>query len=257
MFLVRRKDLPRDGPGPLRLTGYGGFNVSLQPKLTAVDAAWLHAGGVLAVANVRGGGEHGRDWHAAATRTRRQNAFDDYIAAARWLVSAGYTTPGRLVSRGNSNGGLLVAVTAMQASDAFGAVFFRAPVLDMLRFPALGFLGASTVEFGSPDDPTEGAYLAGYSPYHNIRADRHYPAMAFVAALDDQVAPPYDPVKMVARLQAETSIGGPCLLQALRASGHAGGATRTALIEQDVDELSFCWSALDVTPSCTGENRDG
>ena len=122
----------------MRLSGYGGFNISFEPTLSALNAAWLQMGGVLAYANVRGGGEYGRAWHEAAIKTRRQNAFDDYIAAARWLVSAGYTTPSRLASRGNSNGGLLVAVTAMQAPEAFGAVFCRVPTLDMLQFTRYG-----------------------------------------------------------------------------------------------------------------------
>jgi prolyl oligopeptidase len=246
IFIIHRKDLPRDGRRPVRLSGYGGFNISVEPRFTAVNAAWLKLGGVLAFANVRGGGEYGRAWHQAAIKTRRQNAFDDYIAAARWLVSAGYTTPSRLASRGNSNGGLLVAVAAMQAPDAFGAVFCRAPTVDMLRFPSFGHMSSSTVEYGSPDDPVEGAYLAGYSPYHNVRADRPYPLMMFVSALNDRLAPPYDPLKMVARLQAEGTRGGPYLLLPLRASGHSGGTTLTALVEQEVDELSFyCW-ALDV-----------
>lgn len=246
MFIVHHKDLPRDGRRPVRLSGYGGFNISLQPRFTPVAAAWLQLGGVLAFANVRGGGEYGRDWHEAARTTRRQNAFDDYIAAARWLVSAGYTTPSRLASRGNSNGGLLVAVAAMQAPEAFGAVFCRAGTLDMLRFPMFGHLSAATVEYGSPDDPVEGRYLAGYSPYHNVRADQPYPVMLFVSALNDRLAPPYDPLKMVARLQAEATAGQPCLLLPLRASGHGGGTTLSALVDQDVDELSFyCW-ALDV-----------
>ena len=228
-------------------------NISVEPRFTAVTAAWLRLGGVLAFANVRGGGEYGRTWHEAATKTRRQNAFDDYIAAARWLVSAGYTTPSKLASRGNSNGGLLVAVTAMQAPEAFGAVFCRAPILDMLRFPRFGFLSSATVEHGSPDDPVEGAFLAGISPYHNVRADRRYPVMMFVPALNDRNAPPHDPLKMVARLQAEAKQGGPYLLLPLRDSGHGGGATLTALIEQDVNELSFyCW-ALDVPPPSPGE----
>ena len=242
MFIIHRKDLPRDRPLPVRLSGYGGFNISVEPRFSAVNAAWLKLGGVLAYANVRGGGEYGRAWHEAGRKTRRQNAFDDYIAAARWLVSAGYTTPAKLASRGNSNGGLLVAVAAMQAPDAFGAVFSRVPTLDMLR------IRSATVEFGSPDDPVEGAYLAGYSPYHNVGADRRYPIMMFVSALNDRVAPPHDPLKMVARLQAEATQGGPYFLLPLRDSGHGGGTTLTALIEQDVDELSFyCW-ALDVAP---------
>ncbi|SEM88090.1 prolyl oligopeptidase [Stigmatella aurantiaca] len=248
MFLVHRRDLPRDGRQAVRLSGYGGFNIALEPRYSALNAAWLKLGGVLAFAHVRGGGEYGRAWHEAACKTRRQNAFDDYIAAARWLVSAGYTTPSKLVSRGNSNGGLLVAVTAMQAPEAFGAVYCRAPILDMLRFPNFSHLSSATVEFGSPEDPVEGAYLAGYSPYHNVRADRRYPVMAFAPALNDQVAPPHDPLKMAARLQAEGTQGGPYLLLPLRDSGHGGGTTLTALIEQDADELSFyCW-ALGLAP---------
>lgn len=248
MFIVHHKDLPRDGQRPVRLSGYGGFNISLQPRYTPVAAAWLQLGGVLAFANVRGGGEYDRGWHEAALKTQRQNAFDDYIAAAHWLVSAGYTTPSRLASRGNSNGGLLVAVAAMQAPEAFGGVFCRAGTLDMLRFPAFGHLSSATVEYGSPDDSVEGPYLAGYSPYHNVRADRRSPVMLFVSALNDRLAPPYDPLKMVARLQAEATAGGPFLLLPLQASGHGGGTTLTALVDQDVDELSFyCW-ALDVAP---------
>jgi prolyl oligopeptidase len=248
MFVVHRKGLPRDGARPVRLSGYGGFNISVEPRFSAVNAAWLKLGGVLAFANVRGGGEYGRAWHEAAVKTRRQNAFDDYIAAARTLVSAGYTRPSRLASRGNSNGGLLVAVTAMQAPEAFGAVFCRAATLDMLRFTEFGFGSGTTTEFGSPDDPVEGAYLAGYSPYHNVRADRRYPVMTFVTALNDRIAPPYDPLKMVAGLQAQAPRGGPYFLLPLRDSGHGGGTTLTALVEQDVDELSFlCW-ALDISP---------
>jgi prolyl oligopeptidase len=123
----------------------------------------------------------------------------------------------------------------------------------MLRFPEFSFLSAAVVEYGSPDDPVEGAYLAGYSPYHNVRGARRYPVMAFVPALNDRNAPPYDPLKMVARLQAEAKQGGPYLLLPLRESGHHGGSTLTALIEQDVEELSFyCW-ALDVIPPSAGE----
>ncbi|MFG2298346.1 prolyl oligopeptidase family protein [Streptomyces sp. NPDC048603] len=248
MFVVHDKDLPRDGRRPVRLSGYGGFNIAMEPRWAPVNAAWLKLGGVLAFANVRGGGEYGRGWHEAAVKTRRQNAFDDYVAAARHLVSTGWTTPDRLVSRGNSNGGLLVTVAAMQAPDAFGAVYSRVPVLDMLRFPRFGHLAAATVEYGDPDDPVEGPYLAGYSPYHTIRADRRYPVMMFASALNDRNAPPHDPLKMAARLQAEAAGGGPYLVLPLRDSGHSGGTTATALIEQDVDELGFCCWALGITP---------
>ena len=143
------------------------------------------------------------------------------------------------MSRGNSNGGTLVAVTALQAPDAFRAVFCRAPTLDMIRFTRFDNLRPATVEFGSPDDPLEGAYLAAYSPYHNVRPGIRYPAIAFVPAMNDKVSPPYDPVKMVARMQAEATDGGPYLLLPLRDSGHGGGTTFSVLIEQGVDELCF------------------
>jgi prolyl oligopeptidase len=248
MFLTHRTGLTRDGRTPVFLSGYGGFNVSVDPRFRPVTAAWLELGGMVAYANIRGGGEYGREWHEAAVKTSRQRAFDDYIAAARWLVSAGYTSPPRLAARGNSNGGLLVAVAALQAPDAFGAVFCRVPILDMLRFPTFSWLSGATVEYGSPDDPVEGAYLAGYSPYHNVRADGRYPPMMFVSALNDRAAPPHDPLKMVARLQSQAPNGGPYLLLPLRDSGHAGATTVTELVEQDVDELSFyCW-ALDLEP---------
>jgi prolyl oligopeptidase len=257
MFLVHRADLQRDGRSPVRLTGYGGFNIPNEPHFTPLNAVWLKLGGVLAVANIRGGGEYGREWHEAAIKTKRQIAFDDFIAGARWLIAAGYTTPDRLIARGNSNGGLLVAVAALQAPETFRAVFCRAPLLDMLRFTRFSHLGAATVEFGSPDDPVEGPYLAGYSPYHNVRSDRRYPVMAFATALNDRNAPPYDPLKMVALLQAEAPHGGPYLLLPLRASGHSGGTTRSSLIDQDVDELAFhCW-ALDLTdPAGSTDRRD-
>ena len=154
MFLVYRRDLPRDGRQPVRLTGYGGFNIPFEPRFTAADAVWMKLGGMLAVPSIRGGGEYGRKWHQAAIKTRRQNAFDDLLAAARSLVAAGYTTPDRLAARGNSNGGLLVAVTALQAPEAFRAVFCRAALLDMLCFPRFSHLGAATIEFGSAVPPT-------------------------------------------------------------------------------------------------------
>jgi prolyl oligopeptidase len=242
MFVVRPKDAV--GPLPTRLSAYGGFNIDVSPWYSPIHVAWLRTGGALAYANVRGGGEYGREWHEAAIGTKRQNAFDDYIAAARWLVNNGYTTTDRLVSRGNSNGGILVAVTAVQAPDAFRAVFCRAPTLDMIRFTRFDNQRTATVEFGSPDDPVEGAYLAAYSPYHNIRPDVRYPAIAFVMAMNDKQAPPYDAVKMAARMQADAPAGGPYLLLPLRDSGHGGGITLAAVIEQDVDELCFYGWAL-------------
>jgi prolyl oligopeptidase len=255
MFLVHRKDIVRNGSLPVRLSGYGGFNISMEPRCSLLDIAWLKLGGVLAFANIRGGGEYGRAWHEAARKTFRHRAFDDFVAAARWLVSEGYTTASKIISRGNSNGGLMVVVAAMREPSAFGAVFSRVPLLDMLRFANLANRG-SQVEYGSPDDPIEGPYLASYSPYHTIRSDIRYPVMAFVPAMNDTIAPPQDPLKMVARLQAEATEGGPYLLLPLWDCGHAGGTTMSALVEQDADELSFCCWALDVSvPERTSQRR--
>lgn len=255
LLLVRHRDAPRDGRRPVRLTGYGGFGIPFEPKWTPLLATWLESGGMLAFAGIRGGGEYGKAWHDAARGRHRQRALDDYIAAARWLVTAGWTEPARIVSRGNSHGGMLVAAAAMQAPDAFGAVVSRAPLLDMLQFPRFGSLAAATVEYGSPDDPADAAALAAYSPYHNVRADAAYPAMLFIAALEDRIAPPYDPLKMVARLQAEMSRGGPYLLLPLWAAGHYGGATTSAAVEHDLDELCFTlWAVGRTGPGPSGSS---
>ncbi|MFN8549194.1 MAG: prolyl oligopeptidase family serine peptidase [Candidatus Eisenbacteria bacterium] len=220
MFLVHRGDATPDGKRLVRLSGYGGFNIAIEPRYGPVHAAWLALGGLLAFVNVRGGGEYGRAWHEAATKTKKRLSFTDFIAAARWLVSAGWTTPDRIAARGNSNGGLLVAASANLAPDAFGAVFSRAPILDMLRFPRFGQLSAAVIEYGSPDDPVEGPYLAAYSPYHAIRSDARYPVMAFVSALNDQVAPPHDPLKVVAKPAVGLRVWRPLLLKVpLRGSG--------------------------------------
>ena len=235
----------------MRLSGYGGFNISFQPWFAPVNAAWLKLGGVLAFANVRGGGEYGRAWHEAAVKTRRQNAFDDFVAAAHWLVSAGYTTPAKLASRGNSNGGLLVAVTAMQAPEAFGAVFCRVPILDMLRFPRFSNTSGATVEYGSPEEPVEGPYLAGYSPYHNVRADRRYPAMTFVSALNDRVAPPHDRSRWWpgSRMKPRGRALLPAAATGLgtRRRHHPDGARRPRRRRAQL----LCW-ALDVAPPSPG-----
>ncbi|MGV3724610.1 MAG: prolyl oligopeptidase family serine peptidase [Actinomycetota bacterium] len=251
MLIVRHREAPRDGQRLVRLTGYGGFGITLEPRWTPFAATWLELGGMLAYAGIRGGGEYGKEGHDAARGRNRQRAFDDYIAAARWLVAAGWTQPERIASRGNSNGGLLVAVTAGQEPDAFGAVVSRAPLLDMLEFPRFGFLASATVEYGSPDDSDDARYLEGYSPYHNVHADVAYPPLLFIAALSDRIAPPYDPLKMVARLQAEAPRGGPYLLLPLHASGHAGGTMTGARIAEDLDELCFCMGALTRAAGCT------
>jgi prolyl oligopeptidase len=200
---------------------------------------------------VRGGGEYGRAWHEAATGTRRRKAFEDFIAAARWLAD---TTGVKPVARGNSNGGLLVAASLLLDPDAFAGVFCRAALLDMLGFTRFPNSATATVEYGSPDDPEERAYLRGYSPLHNV-APRRYPPVALVSALNDRTAPPYDPLKLAAELQDRAS-GGPFLVLPLRDSGHGGGTTVSARIDQDADELRFLCLALDLAVVTNEPSRE-
>ena len=253
MFIIHRKDLPRDGRRPVRLSGYGGFNISVEPTLYGAQRRLAAAGRRARLRQhprrrrirprlARGGGQD-----AAAKRLRRLHrrgalarlgGLHDALQAR--LARQQQRRSARRRHRHASTRGLRSRLLPRAHSSTCCAFRVRLP-------------SAATVEYGSPDDPVEGAYLAGYSPYHNVRADRRYPVMMFVPALNDRVAPPHDPLKMVARLQAEATQGGPYLLLPLRDSGHGGGTTLTALIEQDVDELSFyCW-ALDVAPPSPGE----
>lgn len=234
MFLVHKKGLSLNSENPLMLTGYGGFTISMSPYFTAPNLLWLEAGGVVALPNLRGGGEYGEAWHQAGMFEKKQNVFNDFIAAAEWLIRQKYTKPSRMIIKGGSNGGLLVGAVAVQRPDLFTAVLCAVPLLDMIRYHKFTFANIWASEYGSPDDPEQFKYILDYSPYHNIRLGRRYPVMLIVAAENDVRVPPLHAMKMIARLQEADSQGGPFLLHVQRTSGHTG----STLLSQEIEHLS-------------------
>jgi prolyl oligopeptidase len=246
MFLVHRKGLALDGARPVLLNGYGGFNISLTPGFDPANFVWLDRGGVFAVANLRGGGEYGEAWHEAGMRGRKQNVFDDFIAAAEWLVASGYTSPAKLAIEGGSNGGLLVGAALVQRPDLFGAVVCRVPVADMLRYHLFTVGRFWIPEYGSSDDPEQFAYLYRYSPLHNVRDGVAYPAtLVMTADTDDRVSPGMAK-KFAARLQAATAGPAPVLIRVETKAGHGAGKPVSKLIDEDADIFAFLFRALDV-----------
>ena len=244
MFLVHRKDIKQDGTNPVYLTGYGGFNISLQPYFSTVDVVWLEAGGMTAIPNLRGGGEYGQEWHHAGWREKKQNVFDDFLAAAQWLVDNKYTTRERLAIGGGSNGGLLMGAALVQRPDLFKAVLCEVPLLDMVRYHKFGLANIWAEEYGSADDPAQFKVLYAYSPYHHVKDGTRYPAALFVGSENDARVDPMHARKMVARLQAADQGGGPILLLVQKASGHSGGTTIATMIEQYADSFGFLMGQL-------------
>ncbi len=237
MFLVHRADLPIDGTRRVLLSGYGGFNISRTPVYDPGTFPFLEDG-IFALANLRGGGEYGEAWHRAGMREKKQNVFDDFIAAAEYLVAEGYTTPERIAIEGGSNGGLLVGAVMVQRPDLFGAVVCRVPVADMLRYHLFTVGRFWIPEYGSADDPAQFEYLLKYSPYHNVREGVRYPpTLVMTADTDDRVAPAMAR-KFAARLQA-SGAGGPFLLRVEKKAGHGMGKPVVKLIEEDADILAF------------------
>ena len=238
MFLIHRGDLYLDGLRPALLTGYGGFNINMTPLFDPGNMILLEAGGVLAVPQLRGGGEYGEAWHQAGMLDRKQNVFDDFIAAAEWLIASGVTRPEQLAIEGGSNGGLLTAAVMLQRPDLFAAVVCRVPVADMLRYHLFTVGRFWIPEYGCADDPAQFAWLIRYSPYHNIAAGRGYPAMLITTAdTDDRVAPGMAK-KLAARLQAEAT-GGPFLIRVETKAGHGAGKPVAKMIEEDADIFTF------------------
>jgi prolyl oligopeptidase len=238
MFLAHRKGLARDGSNPTYLTGYGGFNVSVVPYFAAQHAVWLERGGVLAVPNLRGGGELGESWHRAGMRERKQNVFDDFLAAADWLVANRYTTAKKLAIGGGSNGGLLVGAALTQRPDRFAAVVCSYPLLDMIRYHKFLVARLWVSEYGSSDDPAQFQILRAYSPYHRVRDGERYPSVLLLTGDSDTRVDPLHARKMAARLQAATS-GGPVLLRYDVTAGHSPGLSASRLIDLFTDSLSF------------------
>jgi prolyl oligopeptidase len=240
MFIVHRKDMQRDGNNPTLLTGYGGFNVSENPRFSTTVLVWLEAGGVYALANLRGGGEYGRKWHEAGMRENKQNVFDDFIAAAEYLIDSRITNPDRLGISGASNGGLLVGAATVQRPDLFKVVYCGVPLLDMVKYHKFGLANIWSEEYGSSDDSEQFKYLRAYSPYHNVRDGVTYPAFLVTGSENDARVDPCHARKMAARMQAANPDGEPVLLLVRKASGHGGGTTITTQIEQ----RSVIWAFL-------------
>jgi len=248
MFLTHRKGLQLDGSNPVYLTGYGGFNISLTPGFDPSNVVWLEMGGVLAVANIRGGGEYGEDWHKAAKKEKRQNAFDDFIGAAEWLIANKYTSTPKLAIAGGSNGGLLVGACMTQRPELFGAALPSVGVLDLLRYHKFTVGYAWVDEYGSSDIAEEFKALLRISPLHNLRKGTRYPpTMVMTADHDDRVVPGHS-FKYAATLQAAQSGDAPVLIRVDVKAGHGMGKPISQIIESVADRWAFLVKTLNVQP---------
>jgi len=244
MFITARKGLKLDGSNPTYLYGYGGFNVSLTPTFSPAHVAWMERGGVYAVANLRGGGEYGEEWHLAGSRLNKQNVFDDFIAASEWLIAGGYTSPRKLAAAGYSNGGLLTAACMVQRPDLYGAVIVGVGVLDMLRFHKFTIGWGWTSDYGSPDDPADFRAIYAYSPYHNLKPGTAYPPTLITTAdHDDRVVPGHS-FKFAAALQRDNAGPHPTLIRIETRAGHGGGKPVSKKIEETADEFAFLLNAF-------------
>ena len=246
MFIAHRKGIQVDGDTPTLLYGYGGFNVSLQPSFSITRLAWMEMGGVYAVANIRGGGEYGEEWHKAGTKLQKQNVFDDFIAAAEYLVDAGYTKPAKLAIFGGSNGGLLVGAVLNQRPDLFGAAIPAVGVMDMLRFQEFTAGRFWVDDYGSSEDPAEFEALYAYSPYHNLKEGTEYPAVLVTTAdTDDRVVPGHS-FKYAAALQKAQAGAAPVLIRVETRAGHGSGKPTEMIIEDYADRWAFLVENLGV-----------
>jgi prolyl oligopeptidase len=250
MFVFHKKGLALNGKNPALLTGYGGFNISLTPSFAGDRFLWLERGGVFAVANLRGGAEFGEDWHRAGMLEKKQNVFDDFIAAAEYLIAQKYTDKDHLAIRGGSNGGLLVGVALTQRPELFRAVVCAVPLLDMLRYQHFQIAKLWIPEYGSADDPKQFDWIYAYSPYHRVKAGVEYPAILFMTAESDSRVDPMHAKKMAALMQAEASNGQsrerPILLRIEPKAGHGVGKPITKQIEELTDVYSFLFWQLGV-----------
>ncbi|MDX2134615.1 MAG: prolyl oligopeptidase family serine peptidase [Saprospiraceae bacterium] len=238
MFITRKKDMVKNGQNPTLLYGYGGFNISVTPAFSASRAALLENNGVYAVANIRGGGEFGEEWHKAGTKCRKQNVFDDFIAAAEYLVAEKYTSPKRLAIEGGSNGGLLVGACMTQRPDLFGVCFPRVGVLDMLRYHKFTIGYAWAVDYGRSDNQEEFPCLIAYSPLHNLKKTAYPATMITTADHDDRVVPAHS-FKYAAALQENHTGDQPVLIRIETSAGHGAGKPTSKLLEEAADMLAF------------------
>ncbi|MEW6197256.1 MAG: prolyl oligopeptidase family serine peptidase [Planctomycetota bacterium] len=252
MFITHKTGLRLDGNNPTLLYGYGGFNVSLTPYFSVSRLVWLELGGVYALANIRGGGEYGTEWHDAGKLHNKQNCFDDFIAAAEWLIANKYTSPKKLAILGGSNGGLLVGACMTQRPDLFGACLAAVGVLDMLRFTKFTIGWEWVSDYGSPDDPAGFETLYKYSPLHNLKAGTCYPpTLVTTADHDDRVVPAHS-FKFISALQAAQGCDNPVLIRIETKAGHGGGKPTQKIIEEATDQYAFLVRVLGVDASALG-----
>jgi prolyl oligopeptidase len=246
MFIIHKKGIKLDGNNPTYLYGYGGFNISLTPSFSVSLLIWLEMGGVYAVPNLRGGGEYGEEWHQAGMKLQKQNVFDDFIAAAEWLIAHNYTQPGKLAIGGGSNGGLLVGTCMTQRPNLFGAALPAVGVMDMLRFHKFTIGWAWVAEYGSSENAEEFAALYAYSPLHNLKPRTAYPATLITTAdHDDRVVPAHS-FKFAAALQAAHGGDAPVLIRIDMKAGHGAGKPTAKIIEEAADKWGFLVKVLKV-----------
>ena len=248
MFLTHKKGLERTGRNPTLMYGYGGFNITLTPSFSTLLIALLEQGFVYASVNLRGGSEYGERWHEAGTKGQKQNVFDDFIAAAEWLISHRYTNPSKLAMTGGSNGGLLVGAVMNQRPELFSVAVPQVGVMDMLRFHTFTIGWNWVADYGSSDNADEFAALYAYSPLHNLKAGASYPAtLVTTADHDDRVVPAHS-FKYAAALQAAQAGSNPILIRIDTKSGH-GASSTTKAIEQTADLYAFVFENLGVGPT--------
>src|SRR6202048_454661 len=252
MFVVNKKGIEKNGKNPTLLTGYGGFNISLKPPFNRSMYLWMEHGGIYAVANLRGGSEFGEDWHRAGMLEKKQNVFDDFIAAGEYLIAQKYTDKDHLAIQGGSNGGLLMGAMITQRPDLFRAVVCAVPLLDMLRYQNFQIAKLWIPEYGSAEDAKQFEWLYAYSPYHHVKAGQEYPAILFMTGDTDTRVDPMHAKKMAALMQSEAKNGAtqhkPILLRIETKAGHGQGKPVTKQIEENTDMYSFLFWQLGIKP---------
>ena len=256
MFVVHKKGVAKNGKNPTLLTAYGGFNISLTPSFSRTAYLWMEHGGIYAVANLRGGAEFGEDWHRAGMLDKKQNVFDDMIAAAEHLISEKHTDKNHLAIQGGSNGGLLMGAMITQRPDLFRAVVCQVPLLDMIHYQDFQIAKLWVPEYGTSENAEQFKWLYAYSPYHHVKAGAEYPAILFMTADTDTRVDPMHAKKMAAEMQAEAKNGSsktrPILLRIESKAGHGAGKPVTKQIEEFTDVYSFLFWQLGVKPSLVG-----
>ena len=243
MFIVSKKNLKLDGNNPTLLYAYGGFNISLRPSYSPATIAWLDLGGIYVMANLRGGGEYGEEWHEAGMKLKKQNVFDDFIACAEHLISNKFTSSKKLSIAGGSNGGLLVGACMVQRPELYGACLPAVGVMDMLRFHKFTIGWAWQAEYGKPDDPEDFKNLLTYSPYHNLKPNNYPATMVITSDHDDRVVPSHS-YKFAAALQSAQNGFAPTLIRIESKAGHGAGTPTSKRIEAIVDKYAFLAKAL-------------